>query len=44
MFLVKFGFDDFSIGLWDFWRFQYTIDEIVKIQKEKENQNSLANI
>lgn len=41
--LVKMGFSDSDIDKWDYWRFQYTIDDIIQMQEEKQN-NNLSNI
>jgi hypothetical protein len=39
--LVGRGFSDRDIDNWEFWRLQYIIDDIIKIQEEKEQTNSL---
>ena len=39
--LVGRGFSDSDIDKWEFWRLQYIIDDIIKIQEEKEQGNSL---
>jgi len=33
--------NDTSIGKWEFWRFQTTIDDINKIKEEKSEQDSI---
>lgn len=32
---------DSDISKWEFWRFQTTIDKIVKSQQDKENKNNI---
>ena len=34
------GYNDSDIDKWEFWRFQYIIDLIVKEQTDKENKNN----
>ncbi len=42
--LVSRGYSDSDIDRWEFWRFQYIIDDIVKMQEEKENNKTLDNL
>jgi hypothetical protein len=39
--LVSKGYSDSDIDKWEFWRFQYVIDEIIKMQEEKESNTTL---
>ena len=40
MMLVSKGYNDSDMGKWEFWYFQYIIDEFIKIQEEKDNKNN----
>ena len=39
--LVNRGYGDSDIDKWEFWKFQYVINDIIKMQEEKENANTL---
>jgi hypothetical protein len=39
--LVAKGYSDTEIGNWEFWLFQYYIDEFIKEQEERENKNNM---
>ncbi len=42
--LVNRGFSDGDIDKWEYWRFQYQIDDIIKMQEEKENNKTLDSL
>jgi hypothetical protein len=42
--LVSRGYSDSDIEKWEFWRFQYIIDDIVKMQEEKDGTSSLDSL
>jgi hypothetical protein len=42
--LTKRGYNDNDMDKWEYWRFQYTIDIILKIQEEKDNNTSINNL
>ena len=42
--LTKRGYSDSDMDKWEYWRFQYIIDIIIKMQEEKENTTSITNL
>jgi hypothetical protein len=39
-----YNINDTSLGDWEFWRFQVTIDDINKMKMEKEESNSINSL
>ncbi|MFM2392480.1 MAG: hypothetical protein RLZZ546_457 [Bacteroidota bacterium] len=42
--LVNRGYSDGDIDKWEFWRFQYVINDIIKMQEEKETSQTLEGL